>query len=181
MILVYKPVKTRDGLIALIFISVEGRKHNTYIYLKSGLETDLKDNVHIGGVYLYLYADKAYVVRLWLKTELSIHRFLRRTHRKTYQINNSVELSYREVEQHSNFLKLSRKLVIRKYSVSILYSFPVHLNSKYFPGSSPERQCIIYLINVRAVALSVNQGNLELFYLILAILTKFTSLKQKLE
>jgi len=63
----FQVVITPDGLIAHLFGSWDGRRHDMTLYHESGLDAVLSDALVIQGVQHYIYGDAAYLVRPWLQ------------------------------------------------------------------------------------------------------------------
>lgn len=59
---------TPDGLIFHLFVPIEGRQPDEYLYHKSDLESKLRENLNINRKRYCIYGDQDYVLRPWMQT-----------------------------------------------------------------------------------------------------------------
>ena len=59
-------VTTPDGLILHIAGPIDGRRHDTTLFRRSGIESDLQRTMVIADTQYYIYGDPAYVLRPYL-------------------------------------------------------------------------------------------------------------------
>eukprot|EP00171_Calliarthron_tuberculosum_P008950 IDg8950t1 len=128
--LTYQTVTTPDRLIFHIYGPIEGRRPDTYLYRKSGLEEHMKTKLIIEGTQHYIYGDSAYVLRPWLQTAFprSSATSAQLTHNATMNsASTAVEWSYGEVRASFTTQDFHRKLMIRKLPVALPYIVSVLL------------------------------------------------------
>jgi nuclease HARBI1 len=59
----FQAVAGPDGMVLNRFGPVEGRRHDMYLFMHSGIEDDLQRALVVGGRQYYIYGDSAYVIR----------------------------------------------------------------------------------------------------------------------
>lgn len=122
--LIYQTVTTPDGLIFYLYGPEVGRRHDTTLLRKSGLEERLQAILLIDGRQFYLYGDAAYMIRPWLQTafpRVGATEEQLEYDTGTSAVRVSVEWNYKDVKQMWTINDFSRALKVRKSPIALLY------------------------------------------------------------
>ena len=113
-----------DGIILHLFGPLEGRKHDSTIYRRSGIDDDLGSALMIDGQQHCAYGNPAFPHRPWL--QLGYRRPAFDEDRRLFNASmNSAricaEWSYKDAKQSFSAIDFSRKMKAREPPISLLY------------------------------------------------------------
>lgn len=119
----WQSVSTPDGLIFHLWGPEDGRRHNSTLYNKSGIDSILEDGLLLSMIRYCIYADAAYVLRPWL--QVAFARVGAAAEGQAYNTymnagRTSVEWSYEDTRQSWTSLDFHCKMKVREAPVVLL-------------------------------------------------------------
>lgn len=119
----WQSVSTPDGLIFHLWGPEDGRRHDSTLYNKSGMDAILEDGLLLATIRYCIYADAAYLLRPWL--QVAFARVGATADELVYNTGmnagrTSVEWSYKDTRQSWTSLDFQRKLKVREAPVALL-------------------------------------------------------------
>lgn len=119
----WQTVSTPDGLIIHLWGPDDGRRHDSTLYRKSGIDEILEFGLLINGVRYCIYGDAAYILRLWL--QVAYPRIGATPLQQSYNTDcnagrTSVEWSYKDARQSWTSIDFQRKMKVRESPVALL-------------------------------------------------------------
>ena len=122
--MIYKTITTPDGLMFYLYGPEVGRGHDMTLYRESGLDVSLQQNMVVDGKQYCLYADAAYILRVYLQVA-----FPRASATPTHRVygalmsavREAVEWTYKDLKQMWSSQDFKRQRKIRKCPIALLY------------------------------------------------------------
>lgn len=124
----WQTVSTPDGLIFHLWGPEDGRRHDSTLYHKSGIDSILENALLVGDgsgspTRFCLYADAAYALREWL--QVAFVRIGASPPEQEYNTSmnrgrTSVEWSYKDTRQSWTTIDFQRKMKVRESPVALL-------------------------------------------------------------
>ena len=119
----WQTVSTPDGLIFHLWGPEDGRRHDSTLYRKSGMDEILEHGLLINGIRYCIYADAAYILRAWL--QVAFPRIGASADEQVFNTSmnagrTSVEWSYKDARQSWTTIDFQRKMKVRESPVALL-------------------------------------------------------------
>lgn len=119
----WQTLSTPDGLIFHLWGPEDGRRHDSTLYCKSGIDSILEHGLLIQGRRFCVYADAAYTLRPWM--QVAYPRAFATPSQQAYNTamnasRTAVEWSYKDTRQSWTAIDFQRKMKIREAPIALL-------------------------------------------------------------
>lgn len=119
----WQTISTPDGLIFHLWGPEDGRRHDSTLYSKSGIDGILRDGLLIDGSRFCVYADAAYTLRAWL--QVAYPRQFATPSQAAYNTSmnagrTAVEWSYKDTRQSWTAIDFQRKMKAREAPIALM-------------------------------------------------------------